>query len=198
MKKIIILPIAIFLLILTVNGQSRWHPFAGVNISANSDLYYVGPSFSAGVIHAIGKNKKWTWAPEVQYFRNYSTYGESSTSHSWDKFISFSVRSNFNYKFGKNPAKGAFLGGGFGFQKAKDECVTVTQNGLIKEENVHYDAIKYGAVMLTFNAGYIFPLKKNKSIQTVISIIGPQTAKDYLGTYVEVVSLMNVGVRVVL
>jgi len=122
----------------------------------------------------------------------------NGTSHSWDKFVSFSIRSNFNYKIGKNPAKGVFIGGGFGFQNAKDECVTVTQNGLIKEENVHYDAIKFGAVMLTFNAGYIFPLKKNKSIQTVISIIGPQTAKDYLGTYLEAVSLMNAGVRVVL
>lgn len=198
MKKKSLLVIIIFTTFSAVNGQKNWKPFAGVHISANSDLYYVGPSFSGGVIHAIGKKKKWNWAPEVQYFRQYETYSDNGPSHSWDKFISFSIRSNFNYKIGKNRGKGIFIGGGFGFQKAKDECATITQNGIIKEENIHFDAIKFGAVMLTFNAGYDFSLKKNKSLQAIISIIGPQTAKDHLGTYIEGISLMSAGIRVVL
>jgi hypothetical protein len=196
-KNILIAGFALFT-ILSANAQKNWRPFAGIHVSSSNDLYYVGPSFSGGVIHAFGKNKKWNWAPEVQYFRQYTTYPGNGTSHSWDKFFSFSIRSNFNYKIGKKSESGVFVGGGLGFQKAKDECATITQNGIIKEENIHFDAIKFGAVMLTFNAGYIFPLKKNKSLQAIISIIGPQTAKDYLGTYVEGVSLMNAGVRVVL
>lgn len=198
MKKYVLLAVIVFTTFSSVNGQKNWRPFAGVHISASSDFYYTGPSFSGGVIHAFGKKKKWSCAPEVQYFSQYETYGDNGTSHSWDKFVSFSIRSNFNYKIGKNPAKGVFIGGGFGFQKAKDECATVTQNGTTKEENVHYDAIKFGAFMLTLNAGYTFPLKKYKSLEAIISIIGPQTAKDYLGTYVEAVSLMSAGIRVVL
>ncbi len=179
-------------------SQNKWKPFAGFNISSSSDLYYVGPSFSGGVIHPIGKKGKWSWAPEIQYFKNSNQYATAGTVSEWDKFESISIRSNFNYTFGKKTGRGFIIGGGAGFQKAKDECVTVTQNGNVKEENVHYDAIKFGTFMLTFNTGYSFPLKKNRSIQTLISIIGPQTAKDYLGTYVEAISVMNIGVRFVL
>ncbi len=198
MKKYALLFIIFLATFSSVNGQKSWRPFAGLHLSSSNDFYYTGPSFSGGVIHTFGKNKKWSWTPEVQYFRQYETYGDNGTSHSWDKFVSFSIRSNFNYTIGKNRGRGTFIGGGFGFQKAKDECGTVTQNGTTKEENIHFDAIKFGAFMLTFNAGYTFPLKKNKSLQAVISIIGPQTAKDYLGTYVEAVSVMSAGVRVVL
>ena len=198
MKKNILLAVIVFTTFSSVNGQKNWKPFAGVHISASSDLYYIGPSFSGGVIHPFGKNKKWNWAPEIQYFRQYTTYPVSGISHSWDKFVSFSIRSNFNYKIGKTPGKGTFIGGGIGFQKAKDECATVTQNGTIKEENMHFDAIKFGAFMITFNAGYTFPLKKNKSLQAIISTIGPQTAKDHLGTYIEAISVMSAGIRVVL
>jgi hypothetical protein len=198
MKKYVLFAVIVFAAFSSVNGQKNWRPFAGVHISASNDFYYAGPSFSGGVIHAFGKNKKWNWTPEVQYFRQYNTYPVNEISHSWDKFVSFSVRSNFNYKIGKSPGKGIFIGGGIGFQKAKDECATITQNGTVKEENMHFDAINFGAVMFTFNAGYIFPLKKNKSIQAIVSTIGPQTAKDNLGTYVEAVSLMSAGIRVVL
>jgi hypothetical protein len=194
MRKYALFFIIFFAAFSSVDGQKNWRPFAGVHISSSNDLYYIGPSFSGGIIH----NKKWAWAPEVQYFRQYTAYPVTATSHSWDKFVSFSLRSNFNYKIGKNPGKGIFIGGGIGFQKAKDECATITQAGTIKEENIHFDAVKFGAVMLTFNAGYTFPLKKNKSLQAIASIIGPQTAKDYLGTYVEGVSLMSAGIRVVL
>lgn len=177
-------------------SQNKWKPFAGIHISGNSDLYYVGPSFSGGVIHPLGKTKKWNWVPELQYFRKYSKYDEIGNSHSWDRFISFSIRSNFNYQIGKNTSKGIFVGGGLGFQYAKDECATVTQNGTIKEENLHYDAIRYGVVMLTFNAGYNFPLKKNKSLQAIITAIGPHTAKDDLGEYIEIISVLNAGIRI--
>jgi len=198
MKKFLPLFIIFSLFYLSANGQKNWHPFAGIHISASNDLYYTGPSFSGGVSHPLGRKKKWSWAPEVQYFRQYTTYGGDGTTHSWDKFVSISVRSNFNYHTGKKSAKGFFIGGGAGFQKAKDECATVTQNGAIKEVNVHYDAIRFGAFMFTFNAGYSFPLRKNRSLQAVVSIIGPQTARDELGTYVEAVSLISAGLRVVL
>ncbi len=158
----------------------------------------LGHHFPEALFISFGKNKKWNWAPEIQYFRQYTTYPVSGISHSWDKFVSFSIRSNFNYKIGKTAGKGIFIGGGIGFQKAKDECATVTQNGTIKEENMHFDAIKFGAFMITFNAGYTFPLKKNKSLQAIISTIGPQTAKDHLGTYIEAISVMSAGIRVVL
>ena len=137
--------------------------------------------------------------PEVHYFRQYEEYPQSIISHSWDKFVSFSFRSNFNYKMGKKPEKGFLIGGGIGFQYGKDECVTVTQNGNIKEENVHYDAIKYKSLMLTFNTGYAFALgKKGKSLQLIFSAIGPYQAKDEYGSYTEIISVLSLGTRIVL
>lgn len=198
MKKAIFIFLVVFLNNQDASSQKSWKPFGGIHVSASNDLYYTGPSFSAGVIHSIGKNKKWSWAPEVQYFRQYTSYPGDGTTHGWDKFLSFSIRSNFNYQTGKKNGKGLFIGGGVGFQKAKDECATVVLNGTIKTENVHFDAIKFGAFMITANAGYTFPLKKNRSLQILVSTIGPQTAKDGLGTYVEAISLMSAGVRVVL
>jgi hypothetical protein len=198
MRKCFLSPVIVCFIFFSANSQTSWRPFAALHISASSDLYYIGPSFSAGVNHVLGKKKKWVWAPEVQYFRQYSVYSGEGATHSWDKFVSVSIRSNFNYQTGKKSGKGFFIGGGIGFQKAKDECATITQNGTIKEENVHFDAIKFGTVMFTFNAGYTFPLKKNRSLQALISTIGPQTAKDYLGTYVEAISLISTGLRIVL
>lgn len=198
MRKLLLTFIVSFLIITSANSQKNWKPFAGINVSASSDFYYAGPSFTAGVIHPIGKKKKWNWVPEIQYFKNSSSYSSNGTDIEWDKFISYSIRSNFNYQTGKKTGKGFFAGGGIGFQKASDECYTITQTGSNKEKNVHYDAIRYGAVMVTINAGYTFPLKKNKLIQFSISTIGPQTAKDYLGTYVEAFSLLTTGVRLVL
>jgi hypothetical protein len=197
MKKYLLF-FLVYTLALQSFSQDKWKPFVGLNASASSDLYYVGPSFSAGVIHSIGKKGRWGWAPEIQYFKKHNEYASNGPISEWDKFESFSIRSNFNYKFGNKSGKGFIIGGGIGFQRAKDECVTVTQNGNVKEENVHFDAIRFGAFMLTFNTGYSFPLKKNRSIQTIVSIIGPQTAKDYLGTYVEAISVMNAGIRLVL
>jgi hypothetical protein len=181
----------------SVQSQKNWHPFAGLHVSANSDLYYVGPSFSAGVIHPIGKKKKWSWAPELHYFRQYEEYPQTSITHSWDKFVSFSIRSNFNYKANSKTNKGFIIGGGLGFQYGKDECVTVTQTGNIKEENVHYDAINYKSFMLTFNTGYSFLLKKEKSIQVLFSAIGPYKARDEYGSYTEIISVLSLGTRFV-
>lgn len=134
MKKSIFIVLIFFLGTGVANSQKNWSPFAGVHISASNNLYYLGPSFSAGVIHPIGKKNKWSWAPEVQYFRQYTTYPGDGTTHEWDKFLSFSVRSNFNYQTGKKNGKGLFIGGGVGFQKAKDECATVVLNGTIKQK----------------------------------------------------------------
>jgi hypothetical protein len=198
MKKIYLTVAIYFLCVFSVSSQKDWKPFAGIHISANSDLYYVGPSFSAGVIHPIGKNRKWSWAPEVQYFRQYEKYPLTSTTHSWDKFVSFSLRSNFNYQTGKKSGKGFFIGGGIGFQHGKDECVTVIQNGSIKEENMHYDAVKYNSLMLSFNMGYSFRVKKNKLLHALITTIGPYKARDEYGTYLEIISVLNAGVRLVL
>ena len=198
MKKYLLISAVTTLSFLTSNSQKNWRPFAGLNISASSDLYYVGPSFSAGVIHDFGKKKKWSWAPEVTYFRKSSTYTYSATLSEKDKFLSYSIRSNFNYRLGNKPGKGFFIGGGFGFQRASDECWTITQNGATKEENAHYDAIRYGNVMFTFNGGYKFSLPKNKSLEVAVSTIGPHTAEDYLGRYIEVISVISTGIRIVL
>jgi hypothetical protein len=198
MRKLSLIAVIIIFSCLSASSQKNWKPFLGTNISLSADGYYVGPSFSVGVTHSIGKKKKWSWAPEVTYFRRSSTYPYSSTVSEKDKFESFSVRSNFNYQIGKKSGRGFFIGGGIGFQRASDECWTITQNGSIKEVNVHYDAIKYGILTATFNTGYTFPLKKDKSIQVLISAIGPHTAKDYLGTYVEVISVLSIGARIVL
>lgn len=188
----------VFLFSLQSFSQKNWKPFAGLHISSSNDFYYIGPSFSGGAIHPIGKKGKWSWVPEIQYFKKSDRYPINDTDTEWDKFTSFSVRSNFNYQVGKKTGKGFFLGGGFGFQKASDECYTITQTSTTKQKNVHYNAIRYGAVMFTFNAGYSFPLKNNRSIQAILSTIGPQTAKDDLGTYIEVVSLFSAGARIVL
>jgi hypothetical protein len=198
MKKFILSVCVIAFTFSSGHAQKKWKPFAGVHISASNDLYYTGPSFSGGVMHDLGKKKKWSWAPEVHYFREANTYPGNGIMSESDKFLSFSIRSNFNYRIGKNETRGFFIGGGIGFQKAKDECVTIVQNGTIKEENVHFDSINFGAVMMTFNAGYTFPFLKKNSLQAIFSVIGPQTAKDGLGTYVEGISLMNTGIRVVL
>jgi hypothetical protein len=180
-------------------SQKNWQPFAGLNISLNSDAYYAGPSFSAGITHPIGKKKKWQWAPEVTYFKKSIFYSYSPTESEKDRFLSFSIRSNFNYQTsGKKPGRGFFIGGGIGFQKASDECWTITQTGAVKEVNAHYDAIKYAALMFTFNAGYAFPLMKNKSLQVLTSAIGPYAAKDDYGSYMEVISVLSTGVRIVL
>ena len=198
MKKSILLLTFLSFTIVNALSQNKWRPFAGINVSGSPDLYYVGPSFSAGVIHDVGKKKKWSWAPEVTYFRKSSTYMYSPTQTEKDKFLSYSIRSNFNYRIGKKPGKGVFVGAGIGFQRASDECWTITQTGANKEENMHYDAIRYGNLMITFNAGYAFRLNKNHSLELLLSTIGPHTAKDYLGTYVEVISVISAGARFVL
>lgn len=191
-----IFPLTIF--IIPLNAQNKWKPFAGLHVSGSADLYYIGPSYSAGVIHTFGKKQKWSWVPELTYFYRSSTYVYSSTLSERDRFEAFSIRSNFNYHTGKTTSKGIFFGAGLAFQKASDECWTTTDNGISKEENVHYDAIRYGVITGTVNAGYTFRLHKKKLIQFLISATGPITAKDYWGTYVEGISVLSVGGRIVL
>lgn len=196
MRKIILTMASFLLVSFSVIAQKKWKPFAGIHVSGSSDFYYTGPSFSAGVIHSI--NKKWSWAPELTYFYKSSTYEHSSTLSERDRFLSFSIRSNFNYTPGKQAGKGLFIGAGIGFQRAKDECWSITDNGTTKEVNAHYDAIRYGIFTATFNTGYTFKLKKDKSLQVLLSAVGPHAAKDYLGTYVEAVSVLSLGTRIVL
>lgn len=197
MRKLSLFISSLLLIISATKAQKKWMPFAGLNVSGSADFYYVGPSFSAGVIHTIGKKKKWNWAPELTFFYNSSTYIHSSTLSEKDRFESFSIRSNFNFQAGKHKGQGFFFGGGIGFQKASDECWSITDNGTTKEKNVHYDAIRYGIITGTFNTGYNFKLRKRKSLQVLLSAIGPHTAKDYLGTYIEGISVLSLGTRIV-
>jgi hypothetical protein len=198
MRKALFLASLILIFVGPLTAQKKWRPFAGLHVSGSADLYYLGPSYSAGVIHTLGKKQRWSWVPELTYFYKSSTYEYSSTLSERDRFEAFSIRSTFNYQFGKKTNKGLFVGAGIGFQKASDECWTITDTGTSKEENMHYDAIRYGIITASFNTGYTFPLKKGKSIQVLVSAIGPYTAGDYLGTYVEVISVLSLGARFIL
>lgn len=117
MRKALFLAFLSLILIAPLNAQKKWRPFAGLHVSASADLYYLGPSYSAGVIHTIGKKQKWSWVPELTYFYRSSTYEYSSTLSERDRFEAFSLRSTFNYQVGKKANKGLFIGAGIGFQK---------------------------------------------------------------------------------
>ena len=191
-KILCLLACSIFL---KTSAQNKWQPFAGLHLSLNSDAYYVGPSFSAGVQHFLDKKKKWSFNPEIHYFHKNMKNVLNPTTYETSEFLSYSVRSNFNYFTGKKLNKGFFVGGGIGFQFASDECYTYINEEIDYSPGAHYYEFEYGRVMFTINLGYSLPIKKNHSIQFLVSGIGPYNESDMYGSYTEVLSVLNTGVR---
>lgn len=88
-------------------------------------------------------------------------------------------------------------GGGLGFQVASDECYTYLNGEIDKSGATHFYEFEYAKLMFTINFGYSIPLKKNQSIQFLISGIGPYSESDIYGSYIEILSVLDVGVRFV-
>jgi hypothetical protein len=180
---------------LQANSQDKWQPFTGLHLSLNSDAYYVGPSFSAGLQHFLDKKKKWSFTPKVHYFQRKIKTQIDAETYENASFLSYSFRSNFNYFTGKKLNKGFFAGAGIGFQFAADECYTYINGEIDKSPGSHYYEFEYRRLMLTINFGYSIVLKKNHSIQFLVSGIGPYTETDMYGSYIEVLSVLNGGMR---
>lgn len=195
MKNFILCLIALLPFFSKISAQRKWQPFAGLHLSLNSDGYYVGPSFSAGVQHFLDKTKKWSFTPSVHYFHNEKKTDINPSTFETAKFESFSIRSNFNYHAGK---KGKFIAGaGLGFQFANDECYTYINGEIDKSGATHYYEFEYAKLMFTINFGYSIPFKKNNSIQFLVSGIGPYHESDIYGSYTEILSVLDVGLRFV-
>ncbi|MBI5859090.1 MAG: hypothetical protein HZB42_15760 [Sphingobacteriales bacterium] len=177
------------------NAQKEWKPFAGLSIAMNADGYYAGPSFSIGAIHAISKNKRWIWAPEMQFFEKKKKEIYSSSKYESAHFISWSVRSNFNYYTGKKTQRGFFIGIGLGFQYAKDNCYTYVNGQIVKGPDDHFFELKYGRIMPSINFGYSIPSKYKTQWHFIISGIGPYTERGENSSYTEILSVLSSGFR---
>lgn len=181
----------------TIKAQKKWKPFGGLLLAMNADGYYVGPSFSGGVSHTIGKKKRWVWTPETQFFEKRKKEVFTSSVYESAHFISWSVRSNFNYYTGKKNQQGFCIGIGLGFQYANDKCYTYINGQIAKGPNDHFFELEYGRIMPSINFGYTIPSKYKTQWHFIISGIGPYTEREENSSYTEILSVLSAGFRLV-
>lgn len=176
--------------------QSKWSPFLAVGVSGNSEMFYIGPSFMAGVQKPLGKKQKWHWVPELHFFQKSISEVISSTETEEFQFLSYSIRSNFNYFFGKKKGRGFFAGAGIGYQFASDQSEIIKDNGQQKETIPGEYVYEYNRLMPTFNIGQSFGLNKGRSLKVLLSAIGPYHEKHGGWECTEIISVLSFNVLV--
>jgi glycosyltransferase involved in cell wall biosynthesis len=167
-----------------------------MGVSGNSEMFYIGPSFTAGVQKSLGKKQKWQWVPEVHYFQKRITEVISPSETEKFRFLSYSIRSNFNYFFGKKSGRGFFIGAGIGYQFASDQSEIIKDNGQQKETIPGEYVYEYSRLMPSFNLGQSFGLNKGRSLQVLLSAIGPYHEDHNGWSCTEIISVLSLNVRV--
>ena len=169
----------------TVLSQTKFHPFAGLFASMNSDGFYMGPSYQVGTDYSL--QNKTSLSLYIHYFPKkvndvYDGLAESG------KYKSVTAALLLQKHLSKKTGKGLFAGLGLAFQRASDDY---EREGFYEE---HY---KRNMVVGVFRFGYLFSFNwYNLALELYGT--GPHSVNNNNSGYADEVQLLtqlSLGIR---
>jgi hypothetical protein len=171
-------------LIISCSGLSQLtlHPYVGLHISGDAEMYYVGPSLQAGA--DLQLRKKLLLTSYIHYFKKKVTRTESGGSFENGKFKTVTVAALIQFNTSKKLSRSFFLAGGFCVQKWND--IFISDYGAWNKQRKNY--------LPAIRVGYFFSTGKNK-LTIELNGTGPYSYSDFVWQTVEILTQLSLGTR---
>ena len=167
-------------------SQCRWHPYGGIHISMNSDIYYAGPSYQLGTDYTLKKG--WALSLYGHYFPESADVKNSDGSSEKGKYRSAAIVLLVQKKFLPRKPGGWFLGGGIAGHKYTDDYVSSSFET--------HDS--YKIITLSTRVGYIFQAGDH-ALTFELNAIGPHIGETgpppYYEQLIEILTQLSFGIR---
>lgn len=168
-------------LLMVQRELSRWHPYAGLHLSSDAEMYYLGPSFQAGV--DVNLAKKLALSAYLHYFY----VGVNDSDNGLDqkgRTRTFTGALLIQYDLGKGWYKGTFVGFGLALQRYADRF----QGSWGTWDD------KRSTATPAIRIGYLFPAGLH-AIAIEFNGTGPYTYNEGLSTITEIFTQVSFGGR---
>ncbi len=170
-------------LVLIEKHLERWHPYGGLHLTSDAELYYGGPSFQAGVDYNIKRNL--SIGSYIHYFYGSVASVRNNGISEEGRFRTFTVATILQLYAGKGWYKGFFFGAGLAIQDYADRF-----RGIFG----YYDE-NHTTLMGAFRLGYTFPAGL-RAISFEFNATGPySTSYEPNEVYMEIFTQVSLGVR---
>lgn len=163
-------------------GKSRWHPYIGLHISGDAEMFYIGPSLQAGTDFQL--KKRLVLSGYVHYFSKKIDNAKSGGFFEHGRFKTITGELLVQGNTSKNLNRSFFLAGGVALQYWHDRYSNSFDNW-DNERTTLIPAIRFG---------YFFPLNKQK-ITIEINATGPYSYKDGSSSVIEILTQISLGCR---
>jgi hypothetical protein len=170
-------------LIIVQKHLERWHPYAGIHLSSDPELYYLGPSFQAGLDYNFTTHL--ALSTYLHYFHVSTNNNNDNGIIEIGRLRTFTSALLLQVNAGAGWYKGFFIGGGVALQRYADRF-----QGIFGSWDT-YRTTFTPAIRI----GYIFSAGLH-AIALEFNGTGPYSYPDgYGGTYMEVFTQVSIGAR---
>jgi hypothetical protein len=165
-----------------IRNHSKWHPYGGLHISSDAELYYAGPSFEAGFDANL--TRRLLFSTYIHYYHGKVDNTDNTGVSSLGRFKTFTVASLIQVNPGAGWYKGFFIGLGMAVQFYSDHF----------KSNLRNLDVSRTTLTPAIRMGYTFPAGLH-AIAIEFNGIGPYTEKDGTDQYMEVFTQVSLGAR---
>ncbi len=152
-------------LVLIRQHHSSWHPYGGLHLSSDAEMYYLGPSFQAGVDFSLTRHL--ALSAYIHYFHTSVNNRETTGFDEKGKFRTFTSAFLLQMDAGAGWYKGFFAGAGVALQQYSDRF-----SGMFGA----YDEVRT-TVTPAIRVGYLFPAGLH-AVAIELNSTGPYSYSD--------------------
>ncbi|MEO7924854.1 MAG: hypothetical protein ABIR30_14315 [Chitinophagaceae bacterium] len=168
-----------------ISYKTSWHPYLGLHISGDAEMFYLGPSFQGGVDFQV--RERIVLSGYVHYFMKKRENVEYGGFLEKGRFKTFTGALLLQLNTSINPAKSCFLAGGIAIQRWRDKYST------------DYDSWddKRTTWIPAIRVGYFFPIQENK-LSIELNGTGPYSytyGDPPTGRVLEILTQLSLGMR---
>ncbi|HKB42737.1 MAG TPA: hypothetical protein VKC90_00020 [Chitinophagaceae bacterium] len=160
----------------------RLHPYAGIHISGDAEMYYIGPSFQAGIDYRL--RKKIVLSTYFHYYMKRVNKKEYGGNFEKGRFKTATGAILLQWNTGRDPANSFFVAGGVAIQNWKDRFSSNYDN---------WDD-KRVTLIPAVRIGYFFTPVKN-TISVELNGTGPYSYMDGNWHATEILTQLSFGIR---
>jgi len=166
----------------SVLSQVKLHPYVGLHISGDAEMYYIGPSFQAGA--DLYLKKRLLLTSYLHFFKKKINRTEGGGSFENGKFKTVTIAALIQFNTSKKLSRSFFLGVGFCVQEWNDIFIS-DYSAWNKQRKNYLPAIR---------VGYFFSKGKNK-LTIELNATGPYSYSDFGWQAVEILTQLSLGTR---
>ena len=162
--------------------RHRWQPYAGIHVSGDAEMFYIGPSFQAGTDFFM--SKRILLSAYIHYFGKKVKNADASGFFEDGKFKTITGTLLIQANIARNLKRSFFIGLGAAVQGWRDNYSSSYGS---------WDD-KRTTVTPAMRIGYFFPIGNNK-ITVELNGTGPYTSGNAISYSIEILTQLSFGVR---